>query len=295
MRIVLFFYFLCCSLIASGKTLRVAAPASEGHLSQHYFVSLLQLIAQKSNVLNPQKAAIHIEVVAVQEAAIREDILLQRGFLDVMWAGSNDELEARLLPVKVPVVGGLLGYRIALVRKTKLDWFNQLTVAEIKQLDACQGEFWTDSDILEANGFHVKRAKSYDALPRMLIQGRCDYFPRGLHEAPTELKNLGHQYPELTIAYKRILKYHLAAFMFLNQGQDALAQRLESAFKHAIEDGSVHTLRSQSALFKPIFPLQKWHNSQFIELDNPFFSTGERQEIPSLYWLNIENPVLVKN
>ena len=71
--------------------------------------------------------------------------------------------------------------------------------------------------------------------------------------------------------------------------------RLEQAFKAALEDGSVDKLRNQSELFQPIFPLEKWQNSQFIELDNPFFATGERQEIPAMYWLNLESPMMAHN
>ena len=199
----------------------MAAPVSDGHLSQHYFVALLKLISHKANQLNPELPPLSVATLALNDVSMREDVLLHRGLLDIMWAGTNDELEAQLLPVKVPIVGGLMGYRVALVHKDNLVRFNSLAVAEIKQLDACQGTTWTDSDILEANGFNVKRAQTYAAMPRMLIQGRCDYFPRGLHEAYIEAHNMAHQYPELTIADRRIFKYHLAAFMFLNKQEAA--------------------------------------------------------------------------
>lgn len=213
-------------------------------------------------------------------------MLLQRGYIDIIRKGTTENLEQRFQAVPIPLFAGLLGYRVSFIRRDKRGFFEDLNPSELRELVACQGERWADSDILEANGFAVKRVSSYRSMLKMLIHGRCDYFPRAIHEAAYEIHNIKSEFPEIEIFSKHILHYDFPVFIFVRKNEKQLANDLTDAFNEFIDTGKFNVFLQQNPLTRAVFPLKQWHEANFIQLSNPLLSSNVPIQEPK-YWLNL--------
>ncbi len=63
--------------------------------------------------------------------------------VDVMWSGGDKEKDERLQAVRIPVLKGLLGHRIFLIREEDKARFATIqTFEDLLQFEAGQGRFW---------------------------------------------------------------------------------------------------------------------------------------------------------
>jgi hypothetical protein len=190
-----------------------------------------------------------------------------RSPVDVMWTMTDRQREASgLLPVRIPIDRGLLGWRLLLVRRSDLAaWQDVRSLDDLRGKLAGQGHDWPDTTILRANGLQVGTSSVYDALFRMLAAGRIDYFPRSIAEIDTELAN--DRYPELAIAPHLMLHYPAAAYLFVSPTRPELATELKAGLESAVADGSFQRLHREyfGAVLKthPIAP------EHVIKLKNP--------------------------
>lgn len=110
------------------------------------------------------------------------------GNMDIMWTATDQELEDKLLPIRIPLYKGLLGHRIFIIRKGDQARFDSVrNFDDLKQFKFGQGTTWADSKILAANGLTVIKAMKYESLFNMLDGNRFDAFPRGVQEPWAEL------------------------------------------------------------------------------------------------------------
>ena len=187
--------------------------------------------------------------------------------IDLMWTMTDIQRESSgLLPVRIPIDRGLLGWRLLLVRKGELaQWQRVRTLKDLGQRMAGQGHDWPDTAILRANGLQVGTSSGYDALFRMLAAGRIDYFPRSILEIDAEMA--GGRFPELAIAPGLMLHYPAAAYLFVSPTRPDLAAELKTGLEAAIADGSFQRLHREQygAVIKahPIAP------DRVIKLSNP--------------------------
>jgi hypothetical protein len=159
--------------------------------------------------------------------------------LNVIWAAVTEELEQDALPVRIPIRKGILGYRIFLIRKQDREKFAKITTLdELKQLTVGQGHGWKDVEVFKANGFPVITGDSYEGLFKMLVNGRFDYFSRGINEAPEEYAARKDDLPDLWVEEHLLLYYPWPKYFFVSKNAPLLADRLERGLNMMIEDGS---------------------------------------------------------
>ena len=183
--------------------------------------------------------------------------MLKNGTYTITWSGTNSNREASLLPVRVPLFAGLLGIRMPVIRRSDKPRFDLIrNDSDLKQLVACQGDQWPDSDILEANGYQVERVTSFERMYRMLEAGRCDYFPRGITEIYGELER--NVYPGL-MAYDRVLlSYTFPMYFFVAHGNEELARILEARLTQFAESGDLQAYLRLHPVTRGPF---RWHGS----------------------------------
>lgn len=207
--------------------------------------------------------------------------------IDLMWTMTDPQRESGgLLPVRIPIDRGLLGWRLLLVRRAELPaWQQMRSLADLRQRMAGQGHDWPDTTILRANGLKVGTSSGYDALFRMLAAGRIDYFPRSILEIDAELA--GGRHPELAIAPGLMLHYPAAAYLFVSPTRPDLAAALTAGLEAAIADGSFQRLHRDTygALIKahPVSP------ERVLRLRNPLLPPAtplQRREL----WLRPGEP-----
>jgi hypothetical protein len=128
--------------------------------------------------------------------------------VNVIWTTPSEDREHSLLPIRIPIRKGLLGYRIFLIRKEDRFKFSAIkTLDELKKLKVGQGHIWNDVQVFKANGFGIVTGSNYEGLFRMLIEGRFDYFSRGINEAPGEYLSRKDKYPNLFLEESILLYY----------------------------------------------------------------------------------------
>lgn len=280
----LWLFGLLVSWSSQSKNIIIAGQQSNEDTAHAYFVELLNLALAKTRDNSPYQNVIILDSgQTTQGRAIK---LLQENIINVYWTGSNKTRESIMLPIKVPLFKGLLGYRISIIKQQDLLDFTNISEARLKQKIACQGEHWPDSDILEANGYHVLRVARFDLMFKMLVQGRCDYFPRAIYEGYGELEKAKLKYPNLIIYDETILQYPFPMYFFTSLDNIELAMQIETGLLKALEDGSLQRLMENHSTTLGIFPLSQWRDRQYFHLVNDSLPNVS-QFIDTPLWLTL--------
>ena len=190
-----------------------------------------------------------------------------RSPVDLLWTVTDRQREASgLLPVRIPIDRGLMGWRLLLVRRSDLDaWRDVRSLDDLRQRLAGQGHDWPDTTILRANGLPVGTSSGYDALFRMLAAGRIDYFPRSILEIDAELA--GDRHPDLAIAPRLMLHYPAAAYLFVSPRRPQLAAELKTGLEAAVADGSFQRLHRE--FYGPVLKAHPVSPEHVLKLENP--------------------------
>ncbi|NQZ08240.1 MAG: hypothetical protein HRT35_13865, partial [Algicola sp.] len=161
--------------------------------------------------------------------------------LEVLWTMTDAAREEVLLPIRIPLLKGLMGYRIFIIRQEDQVKFRDInTLAQLRKLIAGQGHDWPDTQILRANKLKVTTSSSYIGLFEMLQSKRFDYFPRSITEAQSEQPLYQ---PKGLITEDSLLLHYIAPFyFFVALANTTLAKRLETGLQIALEDGSFDIL-----------------------------------------------------
>ena len=280
----------CCWLffailnVCYAKHVVILGPQSNEDTSHQYFKSLATLAIEKSKEDFPYQRVVTLG--GQQTTQGRSIILLKRDFVNLYWSGTNIEREQTLIPIRIPLFKGLLGYRMFIVREDNIDQFSDISPEELKEKVACQGEHWPDSDILEANGYAVLRVTRFDLMFKMLILKRCDYFPRAIFEGYGEFEQAKLTYPNLAVFDDTLLHYPFPIYFFTNEQHPVLAKQIHYGLMKAHEDGSLEALMRNHTSTLNIFPLDKWRNKNYIHLSNDFLPDISDVEHSTL-WLKL--------
>ncbi|BBD09190.1 substrate-binding periplasmic protein [Desulfovibrio ferrophilus] len=166
--------------------------------------------------------------------------LVQGKLLNVHIAATRPEWESEVLPVRIPVLKGLLGYRLFLVRCDSLTKFEHVqSLAELKSLRVGSGAQWTTTEVLRKAGFNVVAGTDYEGLFGMLDIGRFDYIPRGVNEIFLELNSRKERYPGLCVEPSLMLYFPTPSYFFVSPHFPKLAARIERGMERIIQSGEM--------------------------------------------------------
>lgn len=245
----------------------------------HYPIELLKLALAKSErdyIAKPSKFD------QPQWRTLRH---LQMGKdMDVVWTLSSPERENELLPIRIPIDRGLIGWRLLLIADSDAQRFANIETAEqLKAIRSGQGHDWPDYPILQDNGFKVSPSSSYEGLFHMLTRGRIGYFPRSLTEIQPELD--AHPTMGLMIAPKWVLYYPAPLYFFVRRDNTELARAIEQGLETAIRDGSMRKLFEQH--FSQAIARAQLQQRTVVRLHNPLL-THETPLARSELWFSPE-------
>lgn len=206
--------------------------------------------------------------------------------IDVMWTMTTRERERDMLPVRIPIYKGLIGWRLLLVRSTDLPRFAGVrTRADLASMTALQGHDWPDTAILRANDLPVNTSAYYNSMFPMLANGRADYFPRSIIEIWNEAE--ANRGGKLVVEPTLLLRYPAAFYFFVNKGNGALARDIEAGLDAMLADGSFDRLFHQ--YYDPVLKMANLPGRRVIDLTNPLLPAEtplQRKEL----WLGIPSP-----
>jgi hypothetical protein len=233
----LFAALLATAPLASAQTPAITYPGTEpDDLRTNYYVRVLDLALRKSGGpyrLQPAgQAMVSPRVMQQMEAG---------GPIDVSWWPTRPELERRLLPVRIPIDKGVLGWRLLLIKKSDRARFAQIhSRQQLQTVAAGLQRDWADTAILRANGLRVVPAALYRPMFQMLASDRFQYFPRSVIEVWDEERK--HADLDLEVEPHLALHYPVRTYFFVSRSNPALAQRIERGLRIAIRDGSFDVL-----------------------------------------------------
>lgn len=248
---------------------------------EDYYIQLLRLILNASKTPN--------EVIEFRFAnnslsqARWVAAVVQDKSNNVLWTMTNIEREQSMRAIRVPLLKGLIGYRLLVIRKSDAAKFAKINTAqELLALSAGQGMHWPDTEILRANQFKVSEAMAKENLYKMLVAKRFDFFPRGATEVGLEADLIRSQ--NLMVEPHLILHYPAALYFFVNKNNTGLAQRLEKGWAIILKNGEFDKLFLSTERVKSALDILKEPNRKVIELDNPFLPSDTPLNV-STYWV----------
>lgn len=264
------------SATASGPTLVYPRSESGGDRRDDYPVRLLELALSRAG--RRWRMQMH-PVFMLQVRAMRE---VEAGTgLDVMWTMTSAEREQALLPIRVPIDRGLLGWRLLLVRADQAARFADVRTREgLKGRIAGQGADWPDTAILRAAGLEVDASARYGDLFLKLANRRIDYFPRSVQEIWGELA--AHPGEGLAVEPRLALHYPAAMYFFVNRANKALAEDLHFGLLAAAHDGSMQALFQKH--HGPAIERAGLARRTVIELPNPLLPKETPLDDPALWF-----------
>lgn len=197
-------------------------------------------------------------------------LLKQGNVVNVAFLPTNVEREQELLAVKIPILRGILGYRVLLVHQQDVNHFKALESVKMlsERFLAGFGAHWADMAILEANGLRVEGVSRYESLLEMLNAHRFEYFPRGINEAWNEVEKYHTQFPNIVVEPEIALYYPYPVYFFVSPNNPKLAERIEAGLTSAIADGSFKRLFVKH--HQHLFELANLSKRKVFILKNPF-------------------------
>jgi hypothetical protein len=262
------------------QRIRLPPPPLNMASSYDYFYDLLEVALNKTQA---EYGPVILETLPSTLSQSRGLSSLNSGLIDITWSATSVEREQRYTPIRIPLIGGLLGIRVPVIKRARLAEFQAIrTPEQLKKFTACQGSQWPDSDILEANGYKVERIIMFELMYTMLDHDRCDYFPRGINEVFSELDGPGRDH---LMAFEGILlRYSLPMYFFVSQENEQLERRLTTGLEAMVTSGELRQFITSHSVTLSMFPLSRYHKSLIFDLTNPILPANTPFERPEFWF-----------
>lgn len=205
---------------------------------------------------------------AMTQSRAEQSLEQNDGMVQLMWTMTTRAREQNLLPVRIPIYKGLIGWRVPLVRREDRNWLSRVqSLADLKPMRFGQRDDWPDTRILRDNGLQVITSQSYDSLFRMLGAGRFDLFPREVVVAWHEQAQAAREGLELEVDEHIAIYYPTAFYFFTSRARADLATAIERGLEAMIADGSYEALFQQH--HGATLERARLQQRRVIELENP--------------------------
>jgi len=283
-KIIIFSTFLVfVNASAATDVVRYVASKNFPDPKNAYFLELLKLTLESTK---GEFGDFVLQPVSIEMAQERTSKMLERNeLIDLTWRMTSKGLEEQLQAIYFPLLKGMMGYRIFIIRAGQQKTFLKDTSLEkLKKTPVGQGINWPDSEILKSNGFNVVEG-SDNHLLKMLVKKRFDYFPRALHEPWLEIKgnNL------FTIEQNIALKYYAPIFFFVNKENIRLRKRLDKGLAKLINSGEFDALFANHPMTSNILMKANLGSRKIFELVNPIASKRTQDLISKKHlWLELQ-------
>jgi hypothetical protein len=174
-----------------------------------------------------------------QGRALKE--LNNRGVIDLTWSVTTHEREQSLIPIRIPLYQGFIGWRVFIIHKDNQAVFNNIShLTELGELLAIQRFDWPDHQVFIDNNLAVDGSLPFAQMYKVIENGLADYFPRSVLEVTRELNSV--QSKQLTVENTLLLKYPTSYYFFVGKNNHELAEIIEKGFELVLADGSYQLL-----------------------------------------------------
>ena len=258
---LLFAYPAKCEVVIS-----VLGPQVGEYQRQAYFEQILLRALELAKGEFSEAKIVHISHSEATRGGVMR--LIQQGVIDVYWTATSREREDKMLPVRIPLMRGLLGYRVSIVHRDIAQTMRHPDTV-MRNLTACQVRFWPDTEILLSNQFNVAAVNDFHKNFELTHKKRCDFFPRAIFEGLTDLAMAQATYPELTLFDDVLLYYPYPLYFFTAQQNRQLNVEIADGLELMVTFGELQQRLEKSEMTKHLFPLSQWRSKRIVHLQNP--------------------------
>ena len=267
MNIIIAVFILLFSVNAKSASWQITFPSSLETAStiDEYPIKLLALALDQTGV---SYQLIPSDNFLSKGKAL--DRLQDNREINIVWGMTNVQREKDLLPIRIPIFKGLIGWRLLLIRQDMAERFTYIQQFEhLVKLSPLQGRDWPDTKILQSNGFDVITERNQTSLMKMLGRAQGDFFPRSIIEVWEELaRSKVANEIQIQIQPSLGIRYPAAIYFFVNKKSVPLANLIETGLEKAIENGTYEALFVES--YKTYIEKAQIENRTFYPLENAF-------------------------
>lgn len=207
---------------------------------------------------------------AEEEAAV----FREKGFHIFGTVAGNQKLaqEEKVL-IPAPLMKGLLGYRILIIRTADAKKFARIKSASaLKQLRMGIPATWADAGLFRHNGYPVVEKGSFDELFTRLERGEFDYVTFGANEVASVFAERAAHSGKLMIEPSLLVYYPFPLVFYVSPVQPELARRVSDGLEQISKNGVLDKIfnryygdtlaqlglpkRTRISLENPILPLE---------------------------------------
>jgi len=194
-------------------------------------------------------------------------------------------LDDKLIPVRIPIDRGMLGYRVLLIREADQPAFSAVkSVEDLKKFRFGLLDWWEDVSVMKNAGIDVVPGTSYEGLFKMLGAGRFDALSRSSSEVTQEFDLRRKDLPGVAIETHLLLHYPMPAYFWFPNTEDGRrrADRVREGLTQMLRDGTLRALFDEE--FGPLIKRLDLDHRLVIELANPLLGDNEPLDDPSLWY-----------
>lgn len=197
-----------------------------------------------------------------------EASVFQRGTdVCVTVAGNPKFTPDSYLPVYIPLMCGLLGHRLLIIRGSDAPTFaNVQTKSDLKQKVAGIPSTWADAPLFRQNQLQVNEKGSLEDTLKRLHAGECDYFSLGINEIHDILASAPSLARGLIIEPNLCLYYSFALVFYVNPDKPELVQEITTGLKNLQHSGGYDSLFNST--FETLLKEMQLRNRRIIRLEN---------------------------
>lgn len=259
---------LCLASWANAGQELVKYIGNNHAINEDYYLDLIEAALKKTEAeFGPYK----IEYTQQALSSERKHELLvvgeQLNIDRLVGFPSNDGPRQGLLRVDVPLLNGLMGYRILLIRAENQARFSSITrLEELRHFSMGFGKGW-EGHVYRHNGFFVVETLHLEMMLKMLAGKRSQFVPLSVIEIDDEYQIDGQTVSYLVPEKSLLIYMPLPVYFYVSPTEPALAERLTRGLMLLRASGEM------DQILKAHFGarLQRLNLSQrnIIELTNP--------------------------
>lgn len=207
---------------------------------QQYEREVLEL-ALKVSSKNAGDWALVEDLTDYPRAEDEASVFRTKGFDIFGTVAGNAKLanEEKIL-IPLPLMKGLLGYRILIIRAADKEKFAAIkTPAQLQQLTMGIPATWADAELFRQNGYPVVEKGSFDELFARLENKEFDYVTFGANEVTGVFKERAAKSGKLMVEPSLLVFYPFPLVFYVNPDNTALAQRVTQGLKIIAKNGEL--------------------------------------------------------
>lgn len=238
---IILIVLLCFPKISSATSIRVVipGPSAPSKVRNPFVEQLLKIIFAKQNITLD---LVYAKQNITQGRALKE--LNTNDGIDLTWSVSTTEREQSLLPIRMPIYQGFIGWRVFVINKKNQEKFRKINkIEELSEMLAIQRFDWPDYQIFIENNLAVDGSLPFSQMYKAIEGGLADYFPRSVLEVTREFVAINSN--QLAIEQTLLLKYPSSYYFFVGNSNAELAEIIKKGFELALADGSYQLLFQQ--------------------------------------------------